>query len=114
MEDYDTLQTWGLITVEPYESAPRSICSSVIDYDFNTSNPLTPITGLLIIIDYPSPNIAIMECLFDSSLINLSNGVKITGKIHSEKKEGIEVKTTAPIDDNKTESNNSDLKTLAP
>lgn len=75
------LQTWGMITVEPFEGGPRSICSSVVDYDNNTFNPLTPETGTLISISYPTPNTAVMECLFDTNKIDLSNGVSVTAKI---------------------------------
>ena len=75
------VNTWGMITIEPFESSARSICSTVVPFDNNTSNPLTSYSGNVIPIQYPLPNIAIMECRFDSSLIDLSNGVKITAKI---------------------------------
>ena len=114
LENFDIGSTWGMITIEPFESASRFICSTVIDFDFNTSNPLTPDSGLLIIINYPSPNTAVMECLFDSSLINLSNGVKITGKIHTGKQIEIGDKTTAPDDLFKDTSEDNISKTLAP
>jgi len=52
-----------------------------VPYDGNTINPLTPETGLLMSITYPQPNVAVMECLFDTTKIVLSNGVKITTKI---------------------------------
>jgi hypothetical protein len=55
--------------------------STVVPYDYNPSNPLSPITGLLVNIDYPSPNVAVMECYFDPTIMDLSNGVKFTTKI---------------------------------
>jgi hypothetical protein len=117
LEDWPTTfpNIWGLITVESYESSPRWICSSVIDYDYNTSNPLTPVSGLTINILFPSPNTAVLECLFDSSLIDLSNGVKVTAKIQGGKgDETATAKTTAPLDELKTTSEDNDVKTLAP
>jgi hypothetical protein len=111
---WDQLTTWGMITVESYESSPRWICSSVVDFDNNTANPLTPLSGLLINIVYPFPDVAVLECYFDPGLINLSNGVKITAKI----KEGRELldgdKTTAPFDGPKGTSDDNINKTLAP
>jgi hypothetical protein len=70
-----------MITVEPYESAPRYLTSSVINYDGNPNNPLTPLSGLLTPITYPTPDVARMECYFNPNLINLANGVKFTVKI---------------------------------
>jgi len=81
LSNFDPLRTWGMITVESFESSPRWICSSVVPFDNNSNNPLTPITGLTIVISYPSPNIAVLTCYFDSNKINLTNGVKITAKI---------------------------------
>jgi hypothetical protein len=74
-------KTWGMITVEPTESSQRWLVSTVVDYDNNSANPLSPISGLLMAITYPSPDVAVMECYFDASKINLANGVKITTKI---------------------------------
>ena len=72
---------WGAITVEPFESAPRSISSSVIDYDNNLSNPLSPVSGTKISIDLSTPDWAVLSCKFDTNKIDLTNGVKITSKI---------------------------------
>ena len=72
---------WGAITVEPFESAPRSISSSVIDYDNNLSNPLTPVSGTKIAIDLSQPDWAVLSCKFDTNKLDVSNGVKITSKI---------------------------------
>jgi len=73
--------TWGMITAEPKESGPRWILSSVIPFDNNVSNPLTPLTGLLCDLTFPTPDTARLECYFDSSKINMENGVKFTSKI---------------------------------
>ena len=72
---------WGMLTVEPFESAPRSISSSVIDYDNNLSNPLSPVSGTKIAIDLSNPAWAVLSCKFDTNKIDLTNGVKITSKI---------------------------------
>ena len=111
--NWDVLGTWGMITIEPYQADQRWICSTVVDFDNNTNNPLTPIAGLLIVIDYISPNELIMKCIFNPDLIDLSNGVKVTGKIFSERMADGH-KTTAPLDLLKKESNTNNDKILAP
>ena len=73
--------TWGMITVEPFQSDRRWIISTIVDYDNNTNNPLYPLATLLMAITYPSPNVARMECYFNPDLIDLNNGVKFTTKI---------------------------------
>jgi len=78
---WDQVGTWGMITVEPTESSPRYIVSTVVPYDYNPSNPLSPISGLLVDITYPTPDVAVMECYFDPTIMDLSNGVKFTTKI---------------------------------
>jgi hypothetical protein len=73
---------WGMITCEPKESAPRSIISTILPHDMDATNPLKNIGGVsLMPINLIAPNIAEMQCLFDGSLINTSNGVKFTTKI---------------------------------
>jgi hypothetical protein len=72
---------WGMITIEPTESSPRYLASTVVPYDYNPNNPLSPISGTLVNIDYPAPNVAVMECYFDPSVMDLTNGVKFTTKI---------------------------------
>jgi hypothetical protein len=74
-------KTWGMITVEPKESSPRSICSSVLPFDNNTLNPLQPLDGVQMVITFPTTTTARMECFFNPDLINLENGVKFTTKI---------------------------------
>ena len=70
-----------MITVEPTESSPRYLVSTVVPYDYNPSNPLSPISGVLVDISYPTPDVAVMECYFDPTIMDLSNGVKFTTKI---------------------------------
>ena len=112
--NWEPTTTWGMLTIESFESSPRWICSSVVPFDNNTNNPLTPLSGLLINIVFPSPNIAVLECYFDPGLINLSNGVKITAKIKDCGLEPITDKTTAPLDGPKDTANDNISKTLAP
>ena len=78
---WDVSNIWGMITIEPTESSPRWICSTIIDIDGNTLNPLSPITGLTATLTFPSPDVAQIECFFDPGKINLTNGVKFTTKI---------------------------------
>lgn len=85
--DWDQGLTWGMITIEPHENESRFICSSVVEFDNNNNNPLTPLAGLLIVIDYPAPNVAVMECVLDSSKIDLIKGVDIGAKIKEKDKE---------------------------
>lgn len=81
LEQWFIPSVWGMITIEPKEGAPRWQSSTIVPYDNNTLNPLSPISGLFCSLTFPSPNIARMECYFDSTKINLSNGVKFTTKI---------------------------------
>ena len=78
---WDTSSVWGMITVEPTASSPRNILSTNVAFDGDTSNPLTPLSGSFCDLTFPSPNVARMECFFDPSKINLSDGVKFTTKI---------------------------------
>lgn len=78
---WSTTSVWGMITVEPTESSPRYISSTAIDFDGNLLNPLTPLTGLRCDLTFPSTNVARLECFFDPTKINLTNGVKFTTKI---------------------------------
>jgi len=101
---WNPLAIWGQITVEPFESAQRHILSTVVPFDNDTANPLTPLSGLLMAITYPAPNIARMECYFNPDNINLINGCKFTTKIKdlcTGQEPGI-VKTTSPDDIDKT------------
>ena len=72
---------WGQITVEPNESNPRYDISTVVPYDNNPNNPLTPLAGSYLDMTFPSPETAVLTCYFNPALINLDNGVKFTTKI---------------------------------
>jgi len=72
---------WGMITAEPTEASPRKIISTAIPYDFDASNPFAPLDNIAMVVTYPAPNIARMECYFNPDLINTINGVKFTSKI---------------------------------
>jgi hypothetical protein len=72
---------WGMLTIEPKESAPRWISSTIVPTDFNSLNPLSPLSGALCDLTFPTPTIARMECFFNPDKINLENGVKFTTKI---------------------------------
>jgi hypothetical protein len=72
---------WGMLTIEPKESAPRWICSTIVPTDFNSLNPLSPLSGALCDLTFPTPTTARMECFFNPDKINLENGVKFTTKI---------------------------------
>lgn len=78
---WNTSNVWGMITVEPTESSPRWICSTVLASDGNILNPLSTITGSTATLTFPTPDVAQIECFFDPSKINLTNGVKFTTKI---------------------------------
>jgi hypothetical protein len=79
---WDDATVWGQITVEPTESNPRFISSTVIDYDNNPSNPLIPLVGEVgCKLTFPTTTQAKLECYFNPDLINLTNGVKFTTKI---------------------------------
>jgi hypothetical protein len=109
---WDPLDIWGMITVEPKESAARWILSSTVNTDFNVLNPLSPLSGSVINITFPAPNIAKLECYFDPGKINLTNGVKFTSKIKGCPTEPTLNKTTSP--DNIIKSTTfGDNKTLA-
>ena len=77
-----TANIWGNITIEPTESTPRWMVSTIVPFDYNTNNPLTPISGSLVQLTFPDVYTAKMECYFDPNKIDLSNGVKFTSKIY--------------------------------
>ena len=105
---WDDATVWGQITVEPTESNPRFISSTVINYDYNPSNPLTPLVGEVgCKLTFPTPTLAKLECYFNPDLINLSNGVKFTTKIKGCKVESPVFKiTTTELDKLTTTDNN--------
>jgi len=76
-----TPNVWGMITIEPKETAPRYWCSSIVPNDNNGMNPLSPLSGNLCDVSFPNFNQVKLTCLFDPSIVNLQNGVKFTSKI---------------------------------
>lgn len=109
---WDQSNIWGMITVEPIENQPRWICSTVVDYDNNINNPLSPLSTLLMDITYPAPNVARMECYFNPDLINTTNGVKFTSKV-----KGCafipEVVQKTTTDDVQKETTDNQIKTIS-
>jgi hypothetical protein len=100
---WDLQKIWGQITVEPFENSPRWMLSSIIDFDNNINNPLRPISGTLLNLDFIFPNIIKFSCNFDSSKLSTVKNVKITAKI----KQGLEniitvFKLTTTNDDKET------------
>jgi len=107
---WDVNKTWGQIRVYPTENAPPWISSTTIAFDNNGSNPLSPIIGQFASLTFPSMETAVVECIFDTSKLNLSNGATITAKIKDLNKQspliqktgrsktfGEFIKTTSPI-----------------
>jgi len=109
---WDQAETWGMITIEPNESAPRQICSTVVPFDNSQSNPLTPITGSFASLTFPAPNIAVIECFLNPNVINLQSGVKITGKIKGCTTPAI-VGAKTTTDGVLKQTTNNDIKTIA-
>ena len=110
--NWDVQKVWGMITVEPKESSPRWIMSTIVPFDNNALNPLTPISGLLLTVDYLAANIVTLKCKFNPSKIDLSNGVKITAKIKQVCLDITEVSKETTLDEDK-ETTSDELKILA-
>ena len=100
---WDLQKIWGQITIEPFENSPRWMLSSIIDFDNNINNPLRPISGTILNLDFIFPNIIKFSCNFDSSKIPTVKNVKITAKI----KQGLENIVTL----NKITTTNNDKET---
>ena len=70
-------------------------------------------SGSLINISYPTVNVAVMECFFDSTRINLENGVKFTTKIKGcNDSPVVVIEKTTTFGDTKT-TTDGDIKTIA-
>lgn len=109
--EWNQSETWGQITIEPTESSPRFIASSVVPFDGNSNNPLSPLAGTVVAITYPSPDIAVLECFFNPNAIDLSNGCKFTTKIKGCNQKPIPLKITTKGDFKVT--TNNEFKILA-
>lgn len=79
--NWNQQRVWGMITVEPKESSPRWQISTIVPFDNNSNNPLSPISGNLVSVTYPTLDTVKLKCKFDPSKINTDNGIKITAKI---------------------------------
>jgi len=99
--NWDVQKVWGMITVEPKESSPRYISSTIVAYDNDSTNPLTPISGLLCQISYISATTIKLKCKFDPSKIDTTNGVKITAKIKQTCFDIVEVPKNTTSDEDK-------------
>lgn len=103
---------WATNTVEPSEAGPRSICSTILPFDNDLTNPLQPINGQFATLTFPFPNTAVVECYFNPNLINTINGVKFTAKIKEYLKIPAGAKTMTTGDYKTTTG--GDYKTIAP
>tara|TARA_R110001592_G_scaffold87052_1_gene256932 strand:+ start:2199 stop:4520 length:2322 start_codon:yes stop_codon:yes gene_type:complete len=103
---------WGMITVEPKESATRYIASSAVDKDNNPLNPLIIENANTITITYPTSDTARLECDFDPSIMDLTNGVSITSKIKGCVAGANQSKSTTDNQEKKTTTNDIKLKSL--
>jgi hypothetical protein len=75
---------WAEVTIEDFEGGNRWVISSVLDQGGIASNPLQPISGqTLLDMTFPAPNIAVLKCLVDTSII-ASNKVCMSARIYSE------------------------------
>lgn len=82
LEEWDESSVWGQITAEKFESSPRPIGSTILDYDNSPTNPIVPIVPLTKTkITFPSPGVVVLEELFDLSKISASNQISFTSKI---------------------------------
>lgn len=109
---WDAQKVWGMITVEPFEGAPRWICSTIVPTDNNAQNPLTPESGMIATLEFPSATIVKIRCNFDSSKVDLTNGVKFGSKVKEGDTDIVEIgKTTT---DNELKNTTDDeIKILA-
>lgn len=107
-----TSGAWGMITIEPTESSPRWLISTIVPHDFNPANPLSPITGNFASLDYLSPTLIKITAYLNANNINLNNGAKITAKVKGcSLKENIIGKITT--DDTPKITTNDDIKIIA-
>jgi len=110
--NWDVQKIWGMITVEPKEGAQRFISSTIVDFDNDSTNPLTPISGLLCQISYISATTIKLKCKFDPSKIDTTNGVKITAKIKQTCFDIVEVPKNTTANEDK-ETTDDETKILA-
>lgn len=109
---WDLQKIWGQISVEPFENSPRWILSSIIDFDNNINNPLRPISGTLLNLQFIFPNIIKFSCNFDTSKLSTVKNVKITAKIKQGLENIVTVFKLTTADDDK-ETTEDELKILS-
>lgn len=110
--NWNQQRVWGNITIEPKESGPRWQLSTIVPFDNNANNPLSPVSGSLVTINFTAPDTVVFKCKLDPSKINLDNGVKITAKVKEGCENIVEVNKTTTSDQDK-ETTTNDIKTLS-
>jgi hypothetical protein len=71
LADVDSL-TWGEITVEQFENAPRWFISTTYDHT-DINSPLQPLSGETKLKKTITSTQVILECLFDGRILNIPN-----------------------------------------
>lgn len=74
---------WGDIMIETTESNPTWLLSTIVPHQFNTQNPLYPITGTTATYTTVNATTRTIECYLDTSKLN-GNSFTITSKICDE------------------------------
>ena len=75
--------SWGMITIEPFENSPRYILSTVVPHDNNSDNPLKPISGSYATKTNTDLFEITISCLLDVDKLDPKS--KITSKIYLSK-----------------------------
>lgn len=79
---WDTLDTWGWISVRPFENEANKRISTVWDWT-SQNNPLTPPDSQTkATLTFPTPDVAVVECRVNTSMISVSEATSI-GRIES-------------------------------
>lgn len=98
---YDPLDNWEAVTIEDFESGNRWVLSSVLDQGNVGSNPLKPIAGQTKLDVTIVGNVATYKFLIDTNVIGVDK-ISLSYRIFSF--EDPDAKTTAPLDDTKTDT----------
>lgn len=77
----DGIDMYGTICVESTESQPRWLISTTVQHDFNTFNPLQPISGNLATVTLVSSNKVRVSCYIDCNKLDLSKDVDLSARI---------------------------------
>ena len=90
---WDTLDTWGWISVRPFENEANKRIGTVWDWT-SQNNPLMPPSGeTKATLTFPTPDVAVVECRVNTSMINVETSTAI-GRIESP----IDPECISPID----------------